>query len=117
LSVYHGIDIALDTFPYNGITTTCEALWMGVPVVTLAGDRFVAREAAGIVTRCDHPGWVASTPEDYVGKAKSLSSDPLRLAGIRLSLRTDFQQSPLHDPSRLAGEMHRFLSGLFPANT
>lgn len=117
LSVYHGIDIALDTFPYNGITTTCEALWMGVPVVTLAGDRFVAREAAGIVTRCGHPEWVASTPEEYIEKVRSLSSDPLGLAGIRLNLRTDFQQSPLHDPSRLAGEMHQFLSGLFPANT
>ncbi|RYD32841.1 MAG: hypothetical protein EOP85_21325, partial [Verrucomicrobiaceae bacterium] len=74
LSVYHGIDIALDTFPYNGITTTCEALWMGVPVVTLEGDRFVAREASGIVTRCGHSEWVARTEDDYLETVSQLCS-------------------------------------------
>ncbi|RYD30997.1 MAG: hypothetical protein EOP87_15565, partial [Verrucomicrobiaceae bacterium] len=115
LSVYHGIDIALDTFPYNGITTTCEALWMGVPVVTLSGDRFVAREAAGIITRCGHPAWVASKKEDYLEIVRNLSSGAASLARVRLELRDQFKRSPLHDAPRLAREIGRFLTSTFTA--
>jgi protein O-GlcNAc transferase len=113
LSVYHGIDIALDTFPYNGITTTCEALWMGVPVVTLRGNRFVSREAAGILSRCGHPEWIAETPDELIAILRSLTSDPIRLSAIRRELREGFTRSPVHDAERLARGLESFLAGLF----
>jgi protein O-GlcNAc transferase len=108
LSVYHGIDIALDTFPYSGITTTCEALWMGVPVVTLCGNRFVAREASAILTRVGHPEWVAVDFQNYIEVAQSLAANPYALGAIRQNLRAEFMRSPLHDAARLAKEMARF---------
>jgi protein O-GlcNAc transferase len=109
LSVYHGIDVALDTFAYNGITTTCEALWMGVPVVSLQGNRFVSREAGAILQRIAHPEWVARTPEKYVQIVQSLAENPLKLATIRELLREEFKRSPVADAQRLASEFRRFL--------
>ena len=108
LSVYHGIDIALDTFPYNGITTTCQALWMGIPVVTLWGDRFVSREAAAIISRVGYPEWTADTQDDYVEIAKQLAADSSQLITLRRELRQCLIDSPLHDSARLAREMEKF---------
>lgn len=109
LSIYHGIDIALDTFAYNGITTTCEALWMGVPVVNLRGNRFVAREAAAILTRIGRSEWIAGSHDEYVEIIRSLARDPAFLGPIRTSLRNDFMNSPVHDATRLAKQFGRFL--------
>jgi len=117
LSVYHGIDIALDTFAYNGITTICEALWMGVPVVTLRGERFVSREASGILTRTGHPEWVAETPDEYVEILRPLAADREKLAATRATLRSDFSNSSVHDPVRLAREMERFFLTALGAET
>ncbi len=89
------IDIALDTFPYSGATTTVENLWMGVPVVTLAGDRYAARMSASILKCIGHPEWVAEDLESYVQIATQLASDVESLANIRMSLRTEMQASPL----------------------
>jgi protein O-GlcNAc transferase len=97
LALYHGIDVALDTFPYHGTTTTCEALWMGVPVVTLLGDRHVARVSASLLEAVGHPEWIAATPDDYVRLAVGLASNPARLAEIRAALRGELQRSPLLD--------------------
>jgi tetratricopeptide (TPR) repeat protein len=109
LSVYHDIDIALDTFPYSGITTTCEALWMGVPVVTFYGNRFVAREGAAILERVGHPEWIIEDEEEgYIDTVRCLASDADTLALIRRGLRKDFQHSTLHDPERLAKELEKF---------
>ena len=95
LGAYAKIDVALDTFPYNGATTTCEALWMGVPVVTLVGDRHSARVGASLLTATGFPDWIADTSEHYVQIARSLAHDRGRLAGLRSQLRERVRQSPL----------------------
>jgi predicted O-linked N-acetylglucosamine transferase (SPINDLY family) len=105
LALYHGIDLALDSFPYNGTTTTCEALWMGVPVVALLGDRHVSRVSASLLTAVGHPEWIAKTEDDYVRIATQLVSDPTQLKALRASLRTEMKQSILLDH---AGQSARF---------
>jgi predicted O-linked N-acetylglucosamine transferase (SPINDLY family) len=95
LGVYSRIDLALDTFPYNGTTTTCEALWMGVPVISLHGDRHSARVGASLLTAAGFPDWVAGTSEQYVQIAKSLAHDHGQLARLRSQLRERVRQSPL----------------------
>ncbi|MDD2763133.1 MAG: tetratricopeptide repeat protein [Opitutaceae bacterium] len=97
LAVYHRIDIALDTFPYHGTTTTCEALWMGVPVVTLRGDRHVARVSASLLTAVGHPEWIAATADEYTRIAAHLGADRPRLAALRAGLRDEMRRSPLLD--------------------
>lgn len=74
-TLYGAVDVALDTFPYNGATTTCEALWMGTPVVALTGDRHVGRFGLTFLTRAGFPQWVADTPEEYVAIAAALARD------------------------------------------
>jgi protein O-GlcNAc transferase len=73
--LYGKVDVALDTFPYNGATTTCEALWMGTPVVSLAGNRHVGRFGVTFLTRAGFPGWVADTPDTYVSIAQKLARE------------------------------------------
>ncbi len=97
LALYHGIDLALDPFPYNGTTTTCEALWMGVPVVTLAGRTHVARVGASLLTHTGLTEWIAPTPGDYVAKAVAATRDLPRLAELRRTLRERLRTSPLCD--------------------
>lgn len=97
LALYHGIDIALDTFPYNGTTTTCEALWMGVPVIALRGDRHVARVSASLLEAVGHPEWIADSTDDYVRLAAGLAADEAKLAQIRANLRGEMVSSPLLD--------------------
>lgn len=95
LGAYGRMDIALDTFPYNGTTTTCEALWMGVPVVSLRGDRHSARVGASLLTAVGHPEWIADTPGQYLQIAGSLAQDQTRLAQFRSMLREQMRQSRL----------------------
>ena len=97
LSLYQGVDVALDTFPYHGTTTTCEALWMGVPVVTLAGDRHASRVSGSLLTAVGHAEWIARDWSDYVQLAVSLVNDPARLAGQSQGLRAALRASPLMD--------------------
>jgi protein O-GlcNAc transferase len=105
LALYRRIDIALDTFPYNGTTTTCEALWMGVPVVTRQGDRHVSRVGASLLRAAGHPEWIAADDEEYIRIAAGLAGDPARLAGIRSALRGEMERGPLLDH---AGQAARF---------
>jgi protein O-GlcNAc transferase len=94
---YGGIDIALDPFPYSGCTTTAEALWMGVPVITLAGDRFVSRTSASFLSTAGHDSLVTANPEEYADVAVDLAGDLSRLDDLRQHLREDVQASPLGD--------------------
>jgi len=99
----HGeVDIALDTHPYHGTTTTCEALWMGVPVVSLAGGAHVSRVGVSILTRVGLGELVAQSPEQYVQKALSLARDLPRLAELRATLRERLKGSPLLDAPGIA---------------
>ncbi|MCX7961082.1 MAG: tetratricopeptide repeat protein [Burkholderiales bacterium] len=105
LACYGEVDIALDVFPYNGATTTCEALWMGVPVVTLAGATHVARVGASILSHAGLAELVAETPERYVEIALSLARDPGRLAALRAGLRTRLRASAMLDAQGFARQM------------
>ena len=97
LAVYNRCDIALDTFPYNGTTTTCEAMWMGVPVVTLAGNRHAARVSLSILTQLGLTELAGETADDYVRIAVALATDRPRLAALRASLRDRMRTSRLMD--------------------
>lgn len=96
-NTYNSLDIALDTFPYNGTTTTCEALWMGVPVVTLYGDRFAARVGASLLTYSGLGGMIASNPDEYVQQAAALARQPELLARFRREFRSHLMSTPVFD--------------------
>lgn len=102
LAAYHQVDIGLDPFPYPGGTTTVEALWMGVPVLTLTGERFLSRQGDGLLMNAGLPEWVASSPDDYVARAVSHASDLQRLAALRNGLRQQVLASPIFDAKRFA---------------
>jgi len=102
LSEYNKIDIALDTFPYPGVTTSVEALWMGVPVLSLHGDRFLSLSAKSIAHHARLPDWVADDKDDYVAKAVAFTSDLECLAALRAGLRQQVLASPLFDARRFA---------------
>jgi len=97
LAYYHRIDVALDTFPYHGTTTTCEALWMGRPVVTLRGDRHMARVGASLLTAAGRPEWIAATPDEYVRIATALAADRAELSRQCHVLRDILRNSVLMD--------------------
>jgi protein O-GlcNAc transferase len=97
LSLYGTMDVALDPFPYNGTTTTCEALWMGVPVVTLRGQRHSARVGASLLAQVGLDNLVAADPEEYVSVAIGLAADGARRAELRRTLRSVMSRSRLCD--------------------
>lgn len=97
---YGEIDIALDPFPYNGTTTTCDACYMGVPTVTLAGDRFISRVGSSLNRAIGLGDLVATTVDDYVAIAARLAADLPRLEHLRSRLRNGLLTSPLGDAPR-----------------
>lgn len=97
LRQYQDIDIALDTYPYHGTTTTCDALWMGVPVVTLAGARHVSRVGQSLLTNVALAELVANTTDEYVELASALAGDSPRMQKLRADLRRRMTISPLSD--------------------
>ena len=113
LSAYGEVDIALDTFPYNGTTTTCEALWMGVPVVTLSGDRHAARVGASLLNNAGLGDLVARTGEDFVAIAIELASDPQRLGSLRRAMRQHLVGSRLFDKKSMGGDLGDALRGMW----
>lgn len=99
---YDQMDISLDTFPYHGTTTTCEAMWMGVPVVTLAGRTHVSRVGVSLLTNMGLKELVAQSPEEYVETAVALAQNAPGLQELRSTLRQRMQSSPLMDGPRFA---------------
>jgi predicted O-linked N-acetylglucosamine transferase (SPINDLY family) len=97
LGFYSRVDIGLDPFPYNGTTTTCEALWMGLPVITMLGDRHAARVGASIMCRVGLEGLVTRSLDKYIDLAVSLANDRHRLLTLRNNLRQSMQESQLLD--------------------
>lgn len=97
LNVYNRIDIALDPHPYTGGLTTCEALWMGVPVVTLPGETFAGRHAATHLTNADMAEWIATNEKDYIDIAVKWANDIDGLAKLRSGLRDHVSKTPLVD--------------------
>ena len=95
LAEYGDMDIALDPFPFGGGLTSCEALWMGVPVITLPGDRPAARQTRSFLHQLGLDDLVASSPDSYVARAASLAGDPDRLIALRQSMRSRITSSPL----------------------
>lgn len=102
LAAYHEVDIALDPFPRTGGVTTADAVWMGVPVVTLAGSRFIERHGASLLTAVGHPEWVAGSIEEYTDKVIALARDPGRRRLLRAAQREQVARSPLLDANDLA---------------
>jgi len=102
LKSYHRIDIGLDPFPFNGMTTTCDALWMGVPALTLPGEVPASRAGLSLLSTVGLREFVASSEEDYVRIAVELAGDLPRLAELRATLRARMQASPLMDAPRFA---------------
>jgi predicted O-linked N-acetylglucosamine transferase (SPINDLY family) len=97
LNEYNKVDIALDSYPYHGTTTTCEALWMGCPVVTLEGKSHVSRVGVSLLKSVGLPECIAKTREDYIDKAVALAGDLDALADLRSGLRARLQSSPIMD--------------------
>lgn len=104
---YNRVDIALDTTPYSGGTTTCDALWMGVPVITAPGERPSSRSAASILTTAGLTDWIASDAEDYVRRAVAFAGDPSMLGNLRRTVRARLQASPLMDETGFTRDLER----------
>lgn len=102
LKAYNLVDIGLDTFPFNGAATTCEAMWMGVPVVTLAGTVAHARAGVSLLMNSGTPELIAGTPAEYVKIAVALAVDLKRLRELRGSLRDRMAHSVLFDAKKFA---------------
>lgn len=97
LAAYHEIDVSLDTFPWSGHTTACESMWMGVPVVTLYGDRHAGRMVSSVLTQLGLSDLIANSRSHYIEIASALAGDRERLAGLRAGLRGRMAASPLCD--------------------
>lgn len=106
---FAGVDIALDNYPYNGVTTTCESLYVGVPVISLHGRNGVARSGLSLLSALGLGELVASTPEQYVEIAVALGSDIARLERLRASLRGRFERSTLRNEAGFTANFEQLL--------
>jgi predicted O-linked N-acetylglucosamine transferase (SPINDLY family) len=107
LGTYHDVDVALDPTPYNGTTTTCEALWMGVPVVTLVGRAHASRVGASLLTTIGLSELVATTREEFLQIATDLATDLPKLKDLRGGLRDRMRRSPLTDGPRFVRDLEK----------
>lgn len=115
LATYAEVDIALDAFPYSGGTTTCESLWMGVPVVTWSYPAAAGRGAASILTSAGLPELIAQDAGEYLSIAAALAGDRVRLDNLRQSLRQRLRESPLMDARRFAADVEHAYRDLWRA--
>jgi predicted O-linked N-acetylglucosamine transferase (SPINDLY family) len=102
LGLYHRIDLCLDTLPYNGHTTGLDALWMGVPTLTMPGRTVVGRAGLCLLQNLGLPELIAEDPEDFARIAAGLAADLPRLSALRATLRARLEGSPLMDAPRFA---------------
>ncbi len=115
LAGYTAIDVALDPFPYTGGLTVCEALYMGVPVVTLTGDSFASRHALSHLSNVGLPDWVATDAEGYLARAHQAAADLPALAALRAGLRQRVSASPLCDAPRFGANLAAALEAAWAA--
>ena len=115
LAEYNKVDIALDPFPYPGATTSIEAMWMGVPVLTLQGDRFVSLIAKSVAHYSGLADWVAIDKDDCVAKAVSFTSNLDSLSSLRAGLREQVLASSIFDAPRFAQNLEDALWGMWQA--
>lgn len=113
LAAYHQVDIALDPFPYNGTTTTVEALWMGVPVLSMKGRRFVSHVGESLLQHSGLSHWIAKDPDDYLHKAIALASDFTALSQLREQMRGRLVQTPVFDAPRFARHFQQALEQMW----
>lgn len=113
LRAYHQVDIALDTFPYPGGTTSAEGLWMGVPVLTRKGDRFIAHNGESIAHNSGQSEWIAQDETDFVLKACRFAADLEALAELRRGLRGQLLASSLCDAERFSVALEEALWGMW----
>lgn len=113
LEVYNRVDISLDTYPYNGTTTTFESLWLGVPVVSLAGMSHVSRVGASILTTAGLSDLVAYSDEEYVEKAVRLARDTRRVEELRSTMRDKISSSPLMDSERFTRNLEKAFKNIW----
>ena len=113
LETYSEIDIALDTFPYNGGTTTTEAIWQGVPVIAFVGDRWVARTSTSILRAARLGELVGQGLDDYISLAIELANSPDRLLDLRCNMRSRLGASPICDTRSFARNMERLYEQMF----
>ncbi len=113
LEVYHRVDVALDTFPYNGTTTTCEALWMGVPVQSVQGRTHMARVSSMILHAAGLGEFVAANPNDYVTHASNLAANPNEVRSRRVAMRTALAASPVMKEKDFVRGFEATLRGLW----
>lgn len=113
LAAHAEVDIILDTFPYPGGTTTCEALWMGVPTLTLARDRLLSRQGASLLACVGLEDWIADNAEEYLTRALAHAANLDQLAQLRSDLRQKVLASPLFDAPRFARNLEEALLGMW----
>jgi predicted O-linked N-acetylglucosamine transferase (SPINDLY family) len=116
-AAYHRIDIALDPFPYTGGTTTCDALWMGLPVVTLAGQTPVGRAGVSILSNALLPHLIATTPDQYLQIAAHLAADIPHLIRLRSGLRQHLGVSPLMNAASFTRGIENAYRSLWQSHT
>ena len=117
LAQYADIDIALDPFPFCGGMTTFEALWMGIPVVTLPGTRVVSRQSHAILSGIGHPEWSAKNRSNYIQRACQLAKNPELLAALRASLRSTLENSRLTNPQGAVEQLEKVYRALIDERT
>jgi protein O-GlcNAc transferase len=113
LAAHAEVDIILDTFPFPGGTTTCEALWMGVPTITLAGNSMLSRQGASMLSAARLTGWIALTEADYIARAVAHAGDMGALAALRSRLRAQVLASPLFDSVLFAKRLETALTAMW----
>jgi predicted O-linked N-acetylglucosamine transferase (SPINDLY family) len=112
LAMHNRVDIALDPFPFAGGVTTCNALWMGVPVVTWPGETFASRHSLSYLSTIGLTETIAASREDYIDIAAALAGDLSRLAEMRVGLRSKLASSPLCDGTRFAKNWLAAIAGI-----